>query len=384
MSWKSDLSRSERRFERQFRKRLAVPQKAFRWPGLLVCVLLTVLAAWLNHLPYPPFTTSDGLHPVSEVLLALLLGMALRTLIRASAGLKPGVDLVVRKLLPVGIILLGARLDFHTMLQVSLDVLLAVLVIIAGVVASTWLLGRLLGMGERLSLLIGVGTAICGSSAIVATAPVVDGEERDVALSIATVNLMGVLAMLLFPLLGALLELTASGYGVWCGLSIHATPQVLAAGFAHHLNGQLAGELSTIVKLTRISVLGPAVFVIGYLYARRRRRMAAFPRRTIHYGKLLPSFILLFLGMALLRTLGFFPEVTLHLTDRFILGPGDYRVDLALLLGSSARWMITGAMAGVGLMTDLRTFRTGGTKAFSLGLAATAVIALLGLVKISL
>ena len=384
MSWKSDLSRSERKFERQFRKKLAVPKKVSRWPGLLVCVLLTGLAAWLNHLPYPPFTTSDGLHPVSEVLLALLLGMALRNLVPASAGLKPGVDVVVKKLLPVGIILLGARLDFYAMLQVSLDVLLAILVIIAGVVASSWLLGRLLGVGERLSLLIGVGTAICGSSAIVATAPVVDGEERDVALSIATVNLMGVMAMLLFPLLGALLELTASAYGIWCGLSIHATPQVLAAGFAHQLNGQLAGELSTIVKLTRISVLGPAVFVIGALYARRRRRVAAFPRRTVQYGKLLPSFVLLFLGMALLRTLGFFPEATLHLTDRFILGPGDYRLDLALLLASSGRWIITGSMAGVGLMTDLQTFRTGGAKAFSLGLAASAVIALLGLVKVSL
>jgi uncharacterized integral membrane protein (TIGR00698 family) len=228
-------------------------------------------------------------------------------------------------------------------------------------------------------MLIGIGTAICGSSAIIAAAPVIESEERDIAISIATVNLLGVVSMLLVPLLGTLIMLSPEVYGIWCGLSIHATPQVIAAGFAHHLDGQQAGEVATIVKLTRISLLGPAVFGVGLAYAYRRRREAVYIGHTVDYRKLIPTFILFFLAMAFLRTIGFLPEITFHMTDRFIFGQGDHTIHLADFLAKTAKWIITGAMAGVGLITEFRAMKTGGLSPFALGLGATVIISVLGL-----
>lgn len=332
-----------------------------RVPGrACVCALLTWLGAYLHRLPFPPFTLSDGLHPISTVLLVLLLGMGVRNLVPASAKLKPGVDTMVKEWLPVGIVLLGARLNFYDLVQVAFQVMVGAAVLIAVVIVLTCVLTRWFQIQEKLGLLIGVGTAICGSSAIVAVAPAVEAKEEEMAYSIGVINVLGVVSMLIFPVLGSVFELEAEVYGAWCGLGIHATPQVIAAGFAHPGDGQTAGEMATIVKLVRISLLGPAVFVLGAWYAYRQRQQTAYIGAPVHYSKLVPGFVVLFLGMALLRTSGLLPEVTLHMIDQFVFGAGDRLVDVAGILSLTGKWIITGAMAGVGLSTEFRTMKAGG------------------------
>lgn len=376
------LSRQEQVFEKRFRQRLVAWSRGNPWPGIVTCAALTWLAATIHTLPVAPFTLPGNQHPVSDVLLALLMGIALRNLAPATRQLKPGIDVVIKRCLPFGIILLGAELDFYDLIRVSLRVLVGAVFIISITVCLARYLARLLGVGEKLGLLIGVGTAICGSSAVVAVAPVVDAAEEDIAFSIAVVNLFGVAAMMAFPVLGALMRLAPDAYGIWCGLSIHATPQVIAAGFAHPGNGPLAGKVATIVKLTRISLLGPVVFVVGARYAYQRRRQEVYVGHAVNYRKLFPTFIVFFLALALLRTLGFFPEITLHLTDRFVLGGGDRTLDLAKTLGWAAKWIITGAMSGVGLTTEFRALKAGGgTRPFVLGLLTSVAIALMGLAQ---
>ncbi len=379
-----DLNRREQAFERQFRKKLAMWDQASHWPGIIVCAALTWIAFYLHNAPFPPFTLSNNQHPVSAVLLALLLGLILRNLVPSSAQLKPGVDIVIKRILPLGIILLGAGLDFYNLLEVGLRVLLGAAFIIAFIILTTRYLSRFVKVKNQLSLLIGIGTAICGSSAIVAAAPVIQSEEEDIAIAIATINLLGVLAMLLFPILGAFLLLSPEIYGEWCGLAIHATPQVIAAGFAHSTNGQTAGEIATVVKLTRISLLGPTIFIFSAVYAHQRRKQEAFVGQTVNYAKLIPTFVIFFLGLAFLRTTGFLPEITLHMTDRFIFGGGDRTLNLAVLLGTAGKWLITCAMAGVGLITEFRALKTGGIQPFTLGLISTGIIAVLGLLYASL
>ncbi|MCY4587638.1 MAG: putative sulfate exporter family transporter [Bryobacterales bacterium] len=371
------LSTREKKFEDHFRKKLAAPA-APAWRGIAACAVLTWLAFYLQTLPFAPFTL-NGAHPLSAVLLALLLGLLIRRMLPSGTGLKPGVDLVIKKLLPIGIVLLGAGLDFYDLIRVGFRVLLGAIVLIVGIIFLTRLLSRLLRVETGQGLLIGVGTAICGTSAIVALAPVVDSKEKDIAISIASINLLGVLAMFVFPFAGALLSLSPEVYGEWCGLAIHATPQVIAAGFAHQLDGETAGKIATIVKLTRISLLGPLIFVIGVLYARYRRQNAVFIAPTVNYRQLMPAFLLFFVGMAMLRTMGFFPEVTLHMADRFVLGAGDRTLDLAAVLGQAGKWVITAAIAGIGLITEFRALRTGGLRPLALCLLATVMIALLGL-----
>ena len=169
-----------------------------------------------------------------------------------------------------------------------------------------------------------------------------------------------------------------------CELAIHATPQVIAAGFAHPTGGQAAGEIATIVKLTRISLLGPALFILGVVYARQRRKQAVYVGQRVSYARLIPAFVIFFLALAFLRTTGFLPEVTVHMTDRFLLGGGDRTFHLGLLLASAGKWLITGAMAAVGHITEFRALKTGGVRPFALGLASTGIIAVLGLAYASL
>jgi uncharacterized integral membrane protein (TIGR00698 family) len=287
---------------------------------------------------------------------------------------------MVKKWLPVGIVLLGARLDFYDLLEVAVQVAVGAALLIMLLIVVSRALARWFDVDEKLGLLIGVGTAICGSSAIVAVAPVVEARDDEMAYSIGAINLLGVVAMLVYPVLGSLFAIEADVYGAWCGLGIHATPQVIAAGFAHPTGGQTAGEMATIVKLVRISLLGPAVFVLGAWYAHRQRQQAVYIGKPVRYSKLVPGFVLAFMGLALLRTLGFLPEVTVHLTDHSILGVGDRTVDIADTLSLAGKWVITAAMAGVGLSTEFKAMKAGGVKPLLLGVLLAVLMGGLGLV----
>ncbi len=373
-----NLSGKERSFEAQFRKKLSIWPKESPWPGIGMCVVLSWVAIYLNTLPFPPFKLSSGQHPLSAVLLALLLGMLLCNLMPSTAKLKPGIDTVVQKWLPVGIVLLGAGLDFYDLIRVAVQVLIGAAVLIAIIVAFTHLMSRWFNIEKKMGLLIGVGTGVCGSSAIVALAPAIRANNEEITYSVGVINLLGVVAMLLFPAVGSLAMIDAEVYGIWCGLGIHATPQVIAAGFAHAGDGQTAGEMATIVKLVRISLLGPVVFVLGAWFAYTQRQ-TVYIDEPVRYSKLVPGFVVLFLAMALLRTLGFLPEITLHLSEQFVFGAGDRHIDLSGLLSQSGKWIIICSMAGVGLSTAFAAMKAGGIKPVILGVLSAITLALLGL-----
>lgn len=379
-----DLSPKERSFESQFRKRLSVWPKESPWPGVALCAALTFIASEIHRLSFPPFTTADGQHPISAVLIALLLGMLVRNLIPSVTSLKAGIDAMVKKWLPVGIVLLGARLNFYDLVQVAVQVAIGAAVLIGFLIVMSRVVAPRFGVEPKLGMLIGVGTAICGSSAIVAVSPVVEAKDEEMAYSIGVVNLLGVAAMLIYPVLGAMMSIDADAYGAWCGLGIHATPQVIAAGFAHPGDGQTAGEMATIVKLVRISLLGPAVFGVGAWYAHHRRQEAVYIGKPVQYSKLVPGFVVVFLGFALLRTLGFLPDVTLHLTDQFVLGGGDRVIPIAGTMSTIGKWLITAAMAGVGLSTAFSAMKAGGVKPLVFGIVLAGVMGALGLAVASI
>jgi uncharacterized integral membrane protein (TIGR00698 family) len=232
---------------------------------------------------------------------------------------------------------------------------------------------------EKQGILLNLGTAICGNAAIVVAAPMIRAEDRDVAVTIAIVNLMGVIAMFAFPLIGALLALSPAIYGMWCGLSIQVTAHVLAAGFAFPLDGDAAGQMATITKLTRISFLGPTVFIVAGWYTYRKNRTDPVVGQTFRFTQFIPAFVILFFVMVILRTIGCFPEVTFHFTDRFVLGGGDVTFDIERGLGRVSVWLITCGMAGIGLMTEFRTVREGGWRPVLLGVLTGLAVYGIGL-----
>lgn len=347
--------------------------KEVLWPGLGLVLLLTVAATWLNALPVWPFTLADGKHPIESGMLAIMLGMIVSNAWALPASSHAGIKYSVKKLLAIGIVLMGARLHFAQVLALGVTGLIFSVLEIAAALGLMIFFTRRLGISPRLGLLMGMGTAICGGSAIMATAPVIDAEEKDVAFSVATVSLLGLAAMLLLPLLGHLLHLSSTAFGFWAGLSIQQVPQVLAAGFAYSPE---AGATATIVKLTRVCLLAPVIFLIGVQHARNKARQVATeaasgPYRPVSYFKLFPTFVLGFLGMALLRTLGLLPDLTLHFSNSLL--PGEHTVSTAALADTVAKFCIVMSMAGVGLETKFSSFKQTGWKPFLAG-AATFVI----------
>jgi uncharacterized integral membrane protein (TIGR00698 family) len=358
--------------------------------GVLAALSLTVLALWLGQLRLWPFTVTTGqgrvAHPVEPVMIALFLGILVSNVWALPRFFQAGIKFSVKKLLPLGIVLLGARLHFGEMLKVGLTGLVLSALETAVALGLLLLLARWLNLPRKLGVLLGVGTAICGGTAIVATAPVIEAEDKDVAFSVATVTLLGLLGMLALPLVGHLLDLSSKQFGVWAGLAIHQTPQVVAAGYAyspsHTEYSPVAGDTATIVKMARVCLLAPVVFLIGLSHARSKaRESVASGGRKINYLSLFPMFVLGFVAMALLNTLGLLPELTLRHASW--LGAGTHSTTLGAAAEQGSRFCILISMAAVGLETRFVGMRQTGFKPFVASLSAVVFLAalLLGLIK---
>lgn len=350
--------------------------------GLSVAVGLSAAAVFLSELPVWPFTLADKRHPVEPVMVAIILGMILSNVWSLPKNFGAGIKFSVKKLLPIGIVFLGARLNFHDIKKIGLTGI--GLSILETIVALSFLLllAKKMKLPRKLGILLGVGTAICGGTAIVATAPVIEAEEKDVVFSVATVTLLGLIAMFLLPVLGTLMHMTEYAFGIWAGLTIHQTPQVIAAGFAY---GSEAGTTATIVKLARVCLLAPVVFLAGIMHAREQIKLhGSSEKKNINYLHLFPLFIFGFLGMALLRTVGFIPEVTFHLPNAVVFGTSNPTLNLASFFENISKYCIVISMAGVGLETKFSAMKQTGAKPFLASLLAALLIGvlILGLIKV--
>lgn len=333
-------------------------------PGLVLTTAIAIAADQLHGL--------SGL-PIDSMMIAIVLGMLIRNTLGLSARFVPGVRTSVMTLTSIGIVLMGAKLDFHVMARTSTAALLISVVCVVVALTLTIALCRRLGVTEKLGTLIGIGTAICGSSAIAVAAPVIEADERDTAFAIATVTLFGMIAVFLLPVLGHLIGLDDAEFGVWAGTSIHAVPQVVAAGFAYSPE---AGEIATIVKLARVLLLAPVVIGLAVWYGRKRRaEQIAHVTRIGSLKTLVPPFIVGFLGLAIASTLHLLPNFTLHLEESILWAAGDRRVVLAELVTKTSTFLLTISMAGVGLGVDLRGLARIGLGALYVGLASAVVLA---------
>ncbi|HZV33978.1 MAG TPA: putative sulfate exporter family transporter [Verrucomicrobiae bacterium] len=373
--------------------RQAKPAKAATIPqhpvwGLTAAILVTLAALWLGNLDFWPFSmhTANGkiMHPIEPVMIAIILGMIISNVWKLPGVLQPGIKFSVKKVLPLAIVLLGVRLNFGDLVKLGLTGLaLSCLTTVIALVLLLWL-ARLMKLPHKLGLLLGVGTAICGGSAIVATAPVIEAEEGDVAFSLATVTVLGLLGMFFLPLIGHALDLGSKQFGIWAAMCIHQIPQVIAAGYSYSpANADystVAGDTATIAKLARVCLLAPMVFLLGLMHARNKTRGQKATGQKINYFKLFPMFLFGFMAMALLKTLGLIPDITFHSSQVF--GPGDHPWSLSNAAEQMSKFCIAVSMAGVGLETKFSAMRQTGLKPFVASLIAVLVVAVLVLALI--
>ncbi len=326
-------------------------------PGIALCIGVTLVAVIAQLAEEKVFG-----HPYVEALVvAILFGMALRTFWEPGARWRAGIAFSAKQLLEVAVMLLGASISLAAIVA-SGPLLLAVIVgTVVVTIAASYGISRLLGLPIRLSLLIACGNSICGNSAIAAVAPVIGADGEDIASSIAFTAILGVLMVLGLPLLIPLMGFSARQYGILAGLTVYAVPQVLAATVPA---GLVSTQVGTIVKLVRVLMLGPVVFVLSVL-GRSLRAGEEQAGRRLGLFKLLPWFILGFIGLAALRSAGMVPDVLVPPTTK-----------LASLL-------TVVSMAALGLGVDVRVIgRVGGrvTAAVTLSLALLLAVSI-GLIQ---
>lgn len=290
---------------------------------------------------------------IEGLVLAILIGAALRLVWTPSSLWSPGVSFSAKTLLEVAVALLGATVSGATVAALGSWLLLAIVGVVVLAIVGAYALGRAFGLPPAMALLVACGNAICGNSAIAAVAPVIEAEGQDVAAAIGFTAVLGIAVVLLVPVVGALLGYDATRVGVLAGLTVYAVPQVLAAAAPA---GLAAVQTGAVVKLVRVLMLGPVCLVLGLM---RSKQAAGGRRPKLH--QMAPWFILVFLALMAARSLGWLPEA--------ILPPLQVSVSALTLI----------AMAALGLMVDPRAVLRAGPRAAAVAALSALLIGVLAL-----
>lgn len=316
-------------------------------PGLSLALALALVALAVQRL--------SGIAALSPLVVAMVLGMAVRNLAGTPAMLRPGIAFCLRRILRLAIVALGFQLTLGQLRQIGLAGLGLIVATLVLTFLFTRRAGRWLGVGPELSELIAAGTAVCGASAVIATNTVTRGSDEDVAYAIACVTVFGSASMLLFPLLGAALGLDGAQYGIWVGASVHEVAQVVGAAFQR---GPEAVQAATVVKLGRVMLLAPLILALG---AAARRRGAEGQGRAPT-----PWFVLGFVAVMLANS-------------AWPLSPGARAA-----AGLATSFLLTVALAAMGLETDIRRLRARGVRPLALGAAGWVFVSALALGLVAL
>ena len=352
-------------------------------PGLLVALLLAWLSIFLSDFVG---ITLLGFQktPISAVMVAILLGLIISAVTSLPAVLKPGFRFAVKKILRLGIILLGIRLTIFDVFELgSYGVPIVALCVVSALFLTTRV-SRWLDLPERLGILIAVGTAICGVSAIVATGPAVDADEEEVTYAVAVITIFGLLATLVYPYLAnAIFAGEALKVGLFLGTSVHDTSQVVGSArvYADVFSAPLALDVATVTKLVRNVSMAAVIPFVALTYARKRRQGERATKQSSPL-KLLPLFVLGFLILAAIRSAG---DAGIAASGgAFGMWDAQAWDSIHGFVKSWAGRLLVVALAGVGLSTNLRTLKGLGIKPFVVGLGAALAAGVVSFVAISL
>jgi uncharacterized integral membrane protein (TIGR00698 family) len=317
----------------------ASPEPMQYTAGIVLSVAIGLLALLLGE-RYPL---------IGGPVIGIVLGILVRNTLSPGERFAPGIAFAGKYVLQWSIIALGFGLSLSQVAHTGLQSLAVTMVTMTVAFLSAWCLGRWLGVDGKLQILIGVGTAICGGSAIAAVTPILRPDEHDTAFAISTIFLFNVVAVLLFPLLGHLMHMSDQGFGLWAGTAINDTSSVVAAGYSY---SKAAGDFATIVKLTRATLIIPVCLVLAFAVAAhaKRRQKAGEDMGDFRLASVFPWFILWFLVASAIRTAGLIP------------------LAIQPAIPGVAQFLIIVALTGIGLSADLRRMASTGVRPILLGL----------------
>ena len=341
----------------QYRFRLSAPPVL---PGIGLCLVITVAAYAIEASE----TALLGRVWLEALVLAVLIGTAVRSLWSPGARWRSGIAFSAKYLLEVAVVLLGASVSTTMIAKAGPELLCGITAVVAVAILLSFGIGKMLHLPTRMALLIACGNSICGNSAIAAVAPVIGADSYDVAASIAFTTVLGVVVVLGLPVLGLAVGLSGAAYGAFAGLTVYAVPQVIAAAAPM---GIVAVQMGTLVKLVRVLMLGPVCLILSLIAPRLGPIIE--PAEAVIGGKappcrrpsLVPWFILGFMGLVICRSLGLVPDG--------VVAPVGHLATLLTVI----------SMAALGLGVDVRTIVHAGGK-----VTTAVVLSLLSLGMISL
>ena len=360
-------------------------------PGLVVAILLAVVSMWSSDLIGITIMGFEK-SPISAVMICLILGLIIRNVFKLPVLLNVGFKFSVKKLLRLGIILLGIRLSIFSVFELGIIGVPIVLICISSALIITTFLNKKLKQPKRLGTLIAVGTSICGVSAIVATSSVINAKEEETAYAVAVITVFGLIATIGYPILAYFIfggnPLKA---GLWLGTSIHDTSQVTGAAlvYADLWNLTLGLDVATITKLVRNVFMILVIPLMAFLHVKNEMKdetesglVKSKVKTKVSIKKLIPVFVIGFLLISVLRSVGDAGVNTTNLAFGLI-GEDAWR-DTIKIVKDFANILFVVALGGVGLSTDFSNFKGLGIKPFLVGLFAALTIGIVSFLSVSL
>ncbi|WP_460874219.1 YeiH family protein [Paralcaligenes ginsengisoli] len=321
--------------------RLAPPKSSPLY-GLVLAMVVGMAALYLGR--WAPI--------IGGPVFGIVLGIAIRNSVGVGPIFKPGLGFASKQVLQWSIIALGFGLSIQQVAKTGVESLSVTLVTISAAFASAYFLGKWLDIPAKLKVLIGVGTAICGGSAIAAVTPIIKSDDHETAFAISTIFIFNIVGVLTFPLLGHWLQMSDAGFGMWAGTAINDTSSVVAAGYSY---SHAAGDYATIVKLTRATLIIPICLALAFYEAWRHKKQGG---TDFSLARIFPWFILWFLVASGVRSAGIIPDAwngVIHFMAEFL---------------------IIVALTAIGLSSDLRRMATAGMRPFLLGLGVWLSVSL--------
>lgn len=312
------------------------------WAGLLLCLAIAVPAWFLGK----AFDIIGG--PVFAILIGMILALFLKG--KAKDVTSPGINFTSKKILQFAVVLLGFGMNLSVIVSTGKQSLPIILATISTSLIIAFVLCKVMKIPVKSATLVGVGSSICGGSAIAATAPVIDADDEEIAQSISVIFLFNVIAALVFPTLGGAIGLSNEGFGLFAGTAINDTSSVTAAAVAWDgIHGSNTLDTATVVKLTRTLAIIPITLVLALIRIRREKKSNVAGKK-IDFKKIFPLFILFFILASVVTTVFKLPAVV---TDP---------------LKEASKFFIVMAMAAIGLNTNIVKLVKSGGKPIFLGL----------------
>ena len=340
-------------------------------PGLVLALVFCLFSQGINNLiAIELFGTAKS--PISTVMIAILLGIIMGNAFTPRPGMMVGLDFTQKYVLKLGIIFLGIRLSFGEFLKFGTIAIPLIVVCIVSVLVIIKLLIRKVPISSKMSYLIAIGTSVCGATAIVATAPVINAKKTEVAYAIANITLFGVIAMLVYPYFANIYFYGEPlKTGLFLGTAIHETSQVAAAGLIYdqQFNSPETLNVATVTKLIRNTFLVIMIPLFAFLYNRGEVKDKSYSILNIF-----PYFVLGFIGMIIIRNIG---------DQVFTMENGNYELwrNLIGYIKTLATVFLTMAMAAVGISINLNELKSMGYKPFVVGFIAAITVGIVSIIS---